>query len=119
MPGDEPAADLWQVHRATFPSTTPLASSSFEKRKTAQRKADIYSERVTVQISPEMRDDVDSLARELQRLKTTKEERITSNSVMRVAIRYFLDGFEPQASEPVNSEEDPLAAAKRIESQRR
>jgi hypothetical protein len=38
---------------------------------------------VTLQISPAMRDDVDALAQDLQRAKTTKDERITANTVMR------------------------------------
>jgi hypothetical protein len=84
-----------------------------EKRKIAQRKADIYSEPVTLRISPEMRDEVDSLARDLQRAKTSKEERITSNSVIRVAIRYFLDEFPVADREQVNTELELLAFAKR------
>jgi hypothetical protein len=76
------------------------------KEKAAGRKADIYTERITLQLSPEMRDQVDSLARELQRTKTSKDERITSNSVMRVAIRHFLDQFQaPKVGAPNNEEE--------------
>lgn len=60
-----------------------------------------------------MRDQVDSLARELQRTKTSKDERIKSNTVMRVAIRHFLDGFKmPEGAGP-NSEEELLALFKR------
>ena len=84
-----------------------------EKRKPSQRKADTYSERITLQISPEMRDEVDSLAREIQRSKATKEERITANSVMRVAIRHFLDVFRLRQGDRVNTEEELLALLKR------
>jgi len=78
-----------------------------------RRVADIYSERVTLQLSPEMRDKVDALARELQRSKTTKGERITANTVMRVAISHFLADFRVPEGVCVNGEEDLLAAAKR------
>jgi hypothetical protein len=72
-------------------------------------KAAILTERVTLQMSPEMRDEIDSLARGLQRSKTTKEERITSNTVMRVAIRRFLEEFSLPRGEQPNSEEELLA----------
>jgi hypothetical protein len=79
----------------------------------ARRKADILSDRVTLQISPEMRDEVDLMARQLQRSKITKAERIAANLVVRVAIRYFLDEFSPRRGEDVNSKDELLAAAKR------
>ena len=54
----------------------------------------MFTERVRLQISPEMRDDVERLARELQRAKVSKKERITGNTVMRVAIRLITERFE-------------------------
>ena len=59
-----------------------------------------------------MRDQVDSLARELQRSKTSKDERITSNSVMRVAVRHFLGEFKLRKGEEPNSEEELLTLVK-------
>ena len=53
-----------------------------------------------------MRDEVDSLARELQRSKPSKGERITANTVVRVAIRCLLDHFKSETSRSVNSEEE-------------
>jgi len=91
----------------------PEKSARAEKRKAAQRKADIFSERVTLQMSPEMRDEVDSLAREIQRSKMTKEERITANSIMRVAVRHFLDTFKLDTEERVNTEAELLDLMKR------
>ena len=70
------------------------------------RKADLFTERVTLQISPEMRDDVDSLARNLQRAKTRKDERITANTVMRVAIQLLIDNYRFQTGDVVNSEQE-------------
>jgi hypothetical protein len=84
-----------------------------KKQKATTRKADIYTERVTLQISPEMRDQVDFLARELQRTKTSKDERITSNTVIRVAIRHFVENFSVGKGESINGEEDLLSALKK------
>jgi hypothetical protein len=70
------------------------------------RKADVFTERVTLQISPEMRDDVERLARELQRSKVSKKERITGNTVMRVAIRLITSRFELKPGEWPNDEEE-------------
>ena len=68
------------------------------------RKADIFTERVTLQISPEMRDEVDALARDLQRAKTTKEERITSNTVMRVALQFLMKNYQFERGDVANTE---------------
>jgi hypothetical protein len=90
-----------RVRGATKPSQA--------EEKQTLRKADLYTERVTLQMSAEMRDEIDSLARELQRAKTNKDERITSNTVMRVAIRYFLNEFKIPKGEGPNNEEELLA----------
>ena len=68
------------------------------------RKADIFTERVTLQISPEMRDEIDALARDLQRAKTTKEERITSNTVMRVALQFLMKNYQFERGDVANTE---------------
>jgi predicted transcriptional regulator len=83
------------------------------KAKQPQRKADVFSERVTIQMSPDMRDQVDELARQLQRSKTSKDERITANTVMRVAIQQFIETFKLERGEIVNNEEELLASALR------
>lgn len=70
------------------------------------RKADIFTERVTLQISPEMRDKVERLARELQRAKISKKERITGNTVMRVAIRLITSRLELKPGQAPNDEEE-------------
>ena len=61
-----------------------------------------------------MRDDVDALARDLQRSKTTKDERVTANTVMRVAAQLLIDHFQFKCGDVANSEEDlyTLAAQK-------
>jgi hypothetical protein len=70
------------------------------------RKADIFTERVTLQISPEMRDDVERIAREIQRSKTSKEERITSNTVMRAAILLITKHLKLNGEETPNTEQE-------------
>ena len=72
------------------------------------RKADLYPEKVLVNMNKEMRDAVDDLAKELHRQRTTKDERITGNTVIRVAIRSFLDSFELGEGDVANNEEELL-----------
>ena len=61
-----------------------------------------------------MRDDVDALARDLQRSKTTKDERITANTVMRVAEQLLIYHSQFKRGDVANSEEElyTLAAQK-------
>lgn len=91
--------------------STPRAVEKAKPREraaeiTGARKADIFTERVTLQISPEMRDQVERIARELQRSKTSKKERITGDTVMRVAIRLITERFELKPCEGPNDEEE-------------
>ena len=73
----------------------------------------IYTERVTLQLSPDMRDKVDALARELQRSKSSKDGRITANTVMRVAIRHLLKHYKVTGADVPNGEEELLEAIER------
>lgn len=75
-------------------------------KDTGLRKADVFTERVTLQISPEMRDEVDALARDLQRAKTTKDERITANTVMRVAVQLLMEKYRFEKGDVANTEEE-------------
>ncbi len=86
--------------------SSKAAKADVPKKEDGARKADIFTERVTLQLSPEMRDDVERLARELQRTKTSKQERITANTVMRVAIRLLTGHFEVRPGEAPNTEEE-------------
>lgn len=60
-----------------------------------------------------MRDQVDALAKELQRSRTTKGERITANTVMRVAIRLLKHHKVGDARAPNGEEELFQAVEKR------
>ena len=77
------------------------------------RKLDIYTEKVSLKISPEMRDQVEALARGLQRQKTSKDERITANTVMRVAINVLLSKFKLDEDDVTNSEEELFELARK------
>jgi hypothetical protein len=65
-----------------------------------------------------MRDDVERIARELQRSKTSKEERITGNTVMRVAIRLLTEQFDLKGKPAPNNEGELLQFVK-LTNQRR
>jgi hypothetical protein len=87
-------------------SNTPRRgrAESLRSEEGGARKADIFTERVTLQISPEMRDDIDALARDLQRAKTTREERITANTVMRVALQLLMTSYQFERGDVANNE---------------
>lgn len=72
----------------------------------SENKTELYTERVTVPLDAELRDGAESLAKELNRRRTDKGERITTNTVMRVALRAMLDNFDCDAAATVNTEQD-------------
>ena len=94
--------------RSIAPAPKAVAKERVGEKKasTAVRKADIFTERVTLQISPEMRDDVERLARELQRSKTSKGERITANTVMRVALQLLMTNYQFGRGDVANNESE-------------
>ena len=80
------------------------------------RKSDIYPEPVTLKISPEMRDSVIALARDLQRAKTTKDERIAANTVIRVAdAASDMDIYRFESGDVANNEGVPSACRAKAE----
>jgi hypothetical protein len=98
-------------------STAPVetvAKSAAEEKKDPHPKCDTLTERVTLQMSPEMRDAVNDFARHLQRRRKDKGERITANSVMRVAIQHFLDSFELESVQGASSEEELFARIQKV-----
>jgi hypothetical protein len=90
-----------------LPKSSPTRRGSkplLEETTARHPKCDTLTERVTVQMSPEMRDAVSDLARHLQRRRKDKGERITANSVMRVAIQYFLDNVQLERVQGASTE---------------
>lgn len=70
------------------------------------KKAEVFPERITLNISEEMRNDINNLALKLQRRRTVKNERITPNTVIRTAITLFLEQLSLEEGDVVNNEQD-------------
>lgn len=87
------------------PSVSEEANAPEEQSAT---KAESCSEKVSLPMPVELRDDITALAKKLQRMRTEKVERITPNTVMRVAIQVFLERFEPDRVPVSNTEEELL-----------
>lgn len=87
-------------------SIPPPVTNSHEK------KSELYTERVTVPLDAELRDGAEALAKVLQRRRTVKGERITANTVMRVALRIVLDSFDSRSVGVVNTEEELFQAVR-------
>ena len=119
IPASAPAekrtpAKLQQKPRRVGNATAKPAAKRIEKvaeSAGATVKAELYCERVTVPLDAELRDGVESLAKDLQRKRTEKGERITANSVIRVAIRVMLENFD--SGDAVVNTEDELFDALR------
>ncbi len=77
-----------------------------------EKKSELYTERVTVPLDAELRDAAEALAKVFQRRRTDKGERITANTVMRVALRVVLDELDPRTVGVVNTEEEFFQAVR-------
>ena len=86
----------------------PLKQAPADSPQT-EKKTELYTERVTVPLDVELRDATEALAKDLQRKRTEKGERITANTVMRVALRVMLEKFD--AGESVVNTEGELYQA--------
>jgi hypothetical protein len=72
-----------------------------------------------VLLNAELRDGAEALAKELHRRRTQKGERITTNTVMRVALRVLMERVEDETIEGANSEGELLAAVRSLYARRR
>jgi hypothetical protein len=70
-----------------------------------ENKTDLYTERVTLLLNAELRDGAEALAKQLHRSRTQKGERITANTVIRVALRVMLERLQPTEPTMLNTEE--------------
>lgn len=91
----------------------PTITSAPATAEHREKKTERYTERVTVLLDAELRDGAEALAKELQRRRTEKGERITANTVIRVALRLFLERMRSEDFDSANSEADLLAAVRR------
>lgn len=65
-----------------------------------------YTDPVTVPMTAEMRTQANLLAAELQRRRTDRRVRFTSNTVFRVAVETFFEHFELAPGDRVNTEDE-------------
>ena len=65
-----------------------------------------YTDPVTVPMTAEMRTQANLLAAELQRRRTDRRVRFTSNTIFRVAIETFFEHFELDSGDHVNTEDE-------------
>lgn len=116
LPEAEPPSDVVDTPRTRLskeeraPKRRLISSKEEGEKDTEER---IFTERITLQMKAEMRDDLHYLATKLQRRKTNKDERITSNTVMRAAIQFLLDELKLKESDVVNTEAELLSLMKR------
>jgi hypothetical protein len=87
--------------------------SSGAEAAVREKKTELYTERVTVLLNADLRDRAEALAKELHRRRTQKGERITANTIFRVAIRGMLDTFDPATAAELNTELDLYEAVLR------
>lgn len=120
----EPATEPVPPETANVAALPAAASAAdapgdLAKRRTPRRqkrpetKVDLVPERVTLLMSPEMRDRVNLLAAKLQRRKKNKTERITANTVLRVAVLSLLNTFKLEEGDAPNTEEELLELVQR------
>ncbi len=92
----------------------PVPDDEKPEGPSRENKTEVYAERVTVLLNEELRDGAEALAKELHRRRTKKGERITANTVMRVALSVMLERMEGERLEGANSEADLMVAVRRL-----
>jgi hypothetical protein len=111
-----------EVEKASPPLEVPIQKATPLKRArdvvapTAKRveKAEHFTERITLQMTPQMRDKLNDLARALQRSRADKAERVTANTVMRAAIQLALDSCKASDLQGISNEEELLTRMKKV-----
>ena len=92
----------------------PIPEDEMAEGPSRENKTEVYTERVTVLLNEELRDGAEALAKDLHRRRTKKGERITANTVMRVALSVLLERMEGEKLEGANSEVELMAAVRRL-----
>lgn len=93
-------------------SSKPKMSAEPEEREGDELSTDEHEEKITVPLSQELRDQSEELARVINRNRSVRKNRITRNSIIRVALQCFLEDFATPPSRPLNSEVELLEAAR-------
>lgn len=95
-----------RVTKEVEPKKPAVTKVAIAKPIAAPLVVDDYTERMTLPMTFEMRERLDSLARQLQRRRADKSERITANSLIRVAIEVYLDALTPGEEETPSNEDE-------------
>lgn len=72
----------------------------------------LYTEKITLPLTLALRVRSEELARRINRHRSVKKHRVTSNGIIRVALESFLDDFSLPPGRPVNSEKELLEATR-------
>ena len=94
------------------PATATIGTTPSDELAEEGGRARVFAENVTVPLFVALRDRSEELARTLNRNRKVRKERITRNSVIRVALEQFLDTFTSSAEQAIECEADLLAAAR-------
>lgn len=94
------------------PTTRPKVTEESDEQEEEERSADPNENKITLPLTHALYDQSGDLARVINRKRTVRGNRITRNSVIRVALQCFLDDFSLSPGRPVNSEEELLEAAR-------
>ena len=89
----------------------PRNARKNEETAAEEVSVSMFGENVTVPLSEALRDRSEELARTINRSRTVRKDRITRNSIIRVALQCFLEEFSLASGQAVNSEEELLKAA--------
>lgn len=93
-------------------TSRPKVAKEPEVSEGDEVSADANEEKITVPLSQELRDQSEELARVINRNRSVRKNRITRNSIIRVALQCFLEDFALPTGRPVNSEVELLEAAR-------
>lgn len=95
------------------PQKEPRIAPKTIEKEPAKNAESTPLENVTVPLPGALRDRSEQLAKSLKRSRSIRKWRITSNTIIRVALQSFLDTFELPPGESVNSEEELLKLARK------
>jgi hypothetical protein len=77
------------------------------------RKTDTYSEKISTFLSPQMRDELEMTARQLQRNRLVKGDSITVHTLIRCGVRVLTELLEFSETDTVSSEEELAALVRK------
>ena len=72
------------------------------------KKADIYPRRIGIGMNDDLKSQLDALTAIVQRLRTVKHQRHTTNTVVRCALRYVIENMTFQEGDAADTEEELL-----------